>query len=349
MFWADETAKYHYNVFGDVVSFDATFSTNRYHMVFVPFTGIDNHKRCVTFGAGLLSKEDTDSYIWLLRCFLKAFGKQPTLILSDQDPAMKKAVEEVFPLSHHRLCMWHITAKFPKKVMHNSLNLSWEVANNPVFKRQINDSQFKVRYQKDDKLFFCSCKHFEHVGVLCRHIFCVLKFYGYDRIPERYVLQRWCRDVIPSELLRRRFNTLEAGVNVEKTAMDIYMTVDQCVAGLSHDNVKLEEYLEEITKLKSKFGVGGDANETVNKQSNYEKALGVSIPDTIEIQNPANIRNKGSGSRGKRIKSKKEMIAIESEKPKRQCRLCKEWVHHDTRNCPLRKKENKEQKGDDCN
>ncbi|KAI3516482.1 hypothetical protein L1887_15399 [Cichorium endivia] len=33
MFWADESAKYNYDVFGDVVSFDATFDTNRYHMV----------------------------------------------------------------------------------------------------------------------------------------------------------------------------------------------------------------------------------------------------------------------------------------------------------------------------
>ncbi|XP_023732794.1 protein FAR1-RELATED SEQUENCE 5 [Lactuca sativa] len=131
LFWADETSKINYKEFGDVVSFDATFRTNRYHMVFVPFTGIDNHKRCVTFGAGLLSREDTDSYIWLLKSFLKAFGKQPLLVLSDQDPAMKKAIETVFPQSIHRLCMWHITSKLPLKV---SLN----IVNNPEFPKKFN-------------------------------------------------------------------------------------------------------------------------------------------------------------------------------------------------------------------
>ncbi|GKB24069.1 FAR1 DNA binding domain, zinc finger, SWIM-type, MULE transposase domain containing protein [Tanacetum coccineum] len=45
LFWADETAKRNYAVFGDVVSFDATFRSNRYNMVLVPFTGIDNHNR----------------------------------------------------------------------------------------------------------------------------------------------------------------------------------------------------------------------------------------------------------------------------------------------------------------
>ena len=85
-------------------------------MVFVPFTDIDNHKQCVTFGAGLLSQDDGVSYEWLLRAFLKAFRKQHQLVLSDQDPALKKAIHKVFPLAHHRLCMWHITKKLPNKV-----------------------------------------------------------------------------------------------------------------------------------------------------------------------------------------------------------------------------------------
>ncbi|CAI9267961.1 unnamed protein product [Lactuca saligna] len=45
LFWADDTSKQNFELFGDVVSFDATYRTNRYCMVFVPFTGIDNHKR----------------------------------------------------------------------------------------------------------------------------------------------------------------------------------------------------------------------------------------------------------------------------------------------------------------
>nr|KAJ0221090.1 hypothetical protein LSAT_V11C200083550 [Lactuca sativa] len=95
LFWADETAKYNYNSFRDVVSLDATFSMNKYDMVFVPFTSIDNHKKCVTFGAGLLSKEDEVSYEWLLRAFFKAFRKQPQLVISDQDSALKKAIDTV--------------------------------------------------------------------------------------------------------------------------------------------------------------------------------------------------------------------------------------------------------------
>lgn len=85
-------------------------------MVFVPFTGIDNHKRCVTFGAGLLRNESIESYKWLLESFLKAHGKQPRLVLTDQDPAMRDAISTVLPNSRHRLCMWHIMSKLPAKV-----------------------------------------------------------------------------------------------------------------------------------------------------------------------------------------------------------------------------------------
>ncbi|XP_023734998.1 protein FAR-RED ELONGATED HYPOCOTYL 3-like [Lactuca sativa] len=90
IFWADETSKYNYNAFGEVVSLDATFSMNKYSYILQY-----NHRKCVTFGARLLSREDGSSYSWLLTTFLKAFKKQPTLVLTDQDPALIKAVNQV--------------------------------------------------------------------------------------------------------------------------------------------------------------------------------------------------------------------------------------------------------------
>ncbi|XP_074364295.1 protein FAR1-RELATED SEQUENCE 5-like [Apium graveolens] len=92
LFWADATARRNYELNGDVVSFDATFNTNRYNMIFAPFTGVDKHDLCVTFAACLLCH------------------------------AMKAAVPEVFkatneyPATKHRLCMWHIIQKSPLKL-----------------------------------------------------------------------------------------------------------------------------------------------------------------------------------------------------------------------------------------
>ncbi|GKA86139.1 FAR1 DNA binding domain, zinc finger, SWIM-type, MULE transposase domain containing protein, partial [Tanacetum coccineum] len=44
-----------------------------YKMVFVPFTGINHHNRCITFASGLLSDETVGAYKWLLEEFKNAF------------------------------------------------------------------------------------------------------------------------------------------------------------------------------------------------------------------------------------------------------------------------------------
>lgn len=86
-------------------------------MIFGPFTGIDNHKRCITFAACFIAKEDVDSFIWVFKTFLKAMGgKEPSCLMTDQDPAMKIAIENVFDHSQHRFCMWHIMRKIPDKI-----------------------------------------------------------------------------------------------------------------------------------------------------------------------------------------------------------------------------------------
>ena len=85
-------------------------------MMFVPFTGIDNHNRNVTLGAAILGSETAETYSWLLRAIKNAYGYAPPVIVTDQDPAMKRAIADVWPESRHRLCMWHIMDKLTTKV-----------------------------------------------------------------------------------------------------------------------------------------------------------------------------------------------------------------------------------------
>ena len=91
-------------------------------MVFAPFTGLDNHYKCVTFAGGLLLKEDVESYSWLFKSFVNAVKKAPRIIITDQDPAMKIAIKDVLPNTRHRLCMWHIMTKVSKKVGAKKIN-----------------------------------------------------------------------------------------------------------------------------------------------------------------------------------------------------------------------------------
>nr|GEV95903.1 hypothetical protein [Tanacetum cinerariifolium] len=141
MFWADKVAKCNYKEFGDIVSFDATFNINKYNMKFVPFIVIDNHKKCVTLGLGMLLYEDTTSYTWLLKAFMTAFAKEPTMIVIDQDGAIKRAIEANFSKAKHRLCMWHIMQKIPSKLI--TLFYSKQIC-----KEIYNETDFKERFNK---------------------------------------------------------------------------------------------------------------------------------------------------------------------------------------------------------
>lgn len=46
----------------------------RYGMVFIPYTGIDNHWKSVTFAFALLAKEDKDYYRYACEAFEINFG-----------------------------------------------------------------------------------------------------------------------------------------------------------------------------------------------------------------------------------------------------------------------------------
>ncbi|KAL9677862.1 hypothetical protein QQ045_015698 [Rhodiola kirilowii] len=116
LFWAYSMSANDREIFVDVVSFDATYSTNKYNMIFVPFTGIDNHKKGVTFAAALLSSEDVESYTWILECFKKCIGRAPQIVLTDQYPALRVVVPKVMIDAHHRYFIWHIMKKLSVKL-----------------------------------------------------------------------------------------------------------------------------------------------------------------------------------------------------------------------------------------
>lgn len=80
----------HYQEFGDVISFDTTYITNKYKMPFAPFIGVNNHFQSRLLGCALLSDETKNTFIWLMKIWLRAMGgKPPNAIITDQDRAMK--------------------------------------------------------------------------------------------------------------------------------------------------------------------------------------------------------------------------------------------------------------------
>jgi len=116
VFWADARSRASYESFGDVVTFDTTYLTNKYGMPFAPFVGVNHHGQSILLGAGLLSSEDTKNFVWLFQTWLECMnGRAPNAIITDQDRAIKNAIARVFPGTRHRYCLWHILKKISEK------------------------------------------------------------------------------------------------------------------------------------------------------------------------------------------------------------------------------------------
>ncbi|CAL9194074.1 protein FAR-RED IMPAIRED RESPONSE 1 [Musa acuminata AAA Group] len=121
IFWADERSRVAYKSFNDVVTFDTTYLTNKHDMPYVTFVGVNHHGLPILFGCGLVSGEDTETYVWFLTQWLACMcGNAPKAIITDQDMAMRKAIEIVFPEIRHRWCLWHIMKKISGKLSWHS-------------------------------------------------------------------------------------------------------------------------------------------------------------------------------------------------------------------------------------
>ncbi|XP_024996779.1 protein FAR1-RELATED SEQUENCE 5-like [Cynara cardunculus var. scolymus] len=138
IFWADEVVRINYKEFGDVISFDGTFCTNKHAMIFVPFLAVDNHKASVVVGSALISGETIDNFSWVLKAFLKCHDKQPLFVITDQCSAMKQAIPMVFTEAKHRL--------FSAALNHDP-NFN-KVINKLVWNIHIGPTEFETRWHE---------------------------------------------------------------------------------------------------------------------------------------------------------------------------------------------------------
>jgi hypothetical protein len=109
IFWVDAKMILDYAHFGDVVTFDTTFGTNKEYRPFGVFLRLNQFRETTIFGAAILFDETEASFTWLFETFLAAHNyRQPRTIYTDQDAAMGKAIPNVFTESYHGLCTFHI-------------------------------------------------------------------------------------------------------------------------------------------------------------------------------------------------------------------------------------------------
>ncbi|RYR39354.1 hypothetical protein Ahy_A09g044858 [Arachis hypogaea] len=116
-FWADARSRAVFEYFGDVISFDTTYNTNRYNLVCGSFVGVNHHGQSTLLGCSLMKNEEIESFKWLFQCWLRCMGANaPKGFLTDQCTSMKRALEACMPITVHRWCILHIMKKIPSKL-----------------------------------------------------------------------------------------------------------------------------------------------------------------------------------------------------------------------------------------
>ncbi|KAL5547409.1 hypothetical protein UlMin_002640 [Ulmus minor] len=100
IFWSDNGCQRDYMCFSDVLAFDTTYRSNAFNKPLVMFIGVNNHFRTCKI----------KSYKWVLETFLDCMHRrQPTVVVTDGDAAMKATIILCFPDSTHRICGWHMS------------------------------------------------------------------------------------------------------------------------------------------------------------------------------------------------------------------------------------------------
>ncbi|RYR75824.1 hypothetical protein Ahy_A01g000406 [Arachis hypogaea] len=114
--WVDARCRASYEYYGDVVSFDTTYSTNRHGLSFAVFIGVNHHGKSTLLGCALLDSEKIPSFEWVFTQWLQCMGIAPQGIITNQGKSVFDAIKKVLPNTRHLWCIWHITKKIQNKL-----------------------------------------------------------------------------------------------------------------------------------------------------------------------------------------------------------------------------------------
>ncbi|XP_074266821.1 protein FAR1-RELATED SEQUENCE 9-like [Silene latifolia] len=174
---------------------------------------------------------------------------------------------------------------------------------------------YKEGYKTAEVKLVCNCKKFERHGILCRHILCVLKDYGFEKIPNRSMHKRTNRSIVVEMF------TCVSLVEQSPVNCDELLNI---LRGFK------ERVLAETTSSVADDGRNSSIGKKMEKNAEIGMLLGTSVPSEITILPPRQCKNKGSG---KGMISQRERAGEVNKKPLRRCKACGQMANHDSRNC----------------
>ncbi|GAU49160.1 hypothetical protein TSUD_407070 [Trifolium subterraneum] len=153
IFLCDGESRKNFEVFSDVLAFDATYRKNKYNFPFVVFSGVNHHNQTIVFATGLVTRETNETEIEA--DFHSNYGQ---LVIQSSLRSIKKST----------------ASQYTKEIF----NMFKVVRSKCMFLKE----KFK-----------CSCLRMESIGLPCDHIVCILVYLDIDELPKCLVLPRWTK------------------------------------------------------------------------------------------------------------------------------------------------------------
>ena len=150
-----------------------------------------------------------------------------------------------------------------------------------------------------------------------------------DRIPDKYVLRRWTRELVPAHVQPAKVRYGEVDVVKEKLLADMYSIVDDVASRLRNDKIEMIRFNNYLDKYRVEL-----RTRLPNEDPNQQKVdaitehFGVAVPEDVDIYASTGLRNKGC-TFGKRLRSTSKKLQLRSKKPKRKCKRCGQATGHD--------------------
>ncbi|XP_057518438.1 protein FAR-RED ELONGATED HYPOCOTYL 3-like [Amaranthus tricolor] len=285
LFWADAISRKNYCLFGEMVTFDCTYNTNKYSMVLAPFIGVDHHKCCITFGIGLLAKEDSESFEWLFMTFLHCMGEcMPTYLITDQDLAMKIAIKNRYKQDKLNAESLHTNPQY--KTPLSIEKHAGEVYTRKfffLFQYEVYKSCFKTYIQNIEKI-----ESVESITVLDSTVSKMykVKFILGSSIDELKVDYRWTKLALKKPIFDLHGNLIEESKkygNVGKLLGEVWCEILNCVGLAQRGESDLQSLLQNLKDISRKLEESDDVRVDITKEQQIELLVGTSSSSTMEI------------------------------------------------------------------
>ncbi|KAG6655026.1 hypothetical protein CIPAW_05G186800 [Carya illinoinensis] len=398
--WADARSRAAYKYFGDVVTFDTTYLTNRYGMPLAPFVGVNHHGQSILLGAGshsafktrlktgllncvydshtveefegswevLIQKYNLQDNAWLKSLYAERMYWAPVFMKDvfwagmsttqrsesmnaffdgyvhaktnlkefvDQfDNALRKKIEnesaadfqlfivtisvvspsplekifqDIYTCNKFREVQKEVIemlATLPTLHRKDGVIATYNVEDEVSVNDFIKEVTHMVYFNEAECEVKCSCALFEMRGVLCRHVLGIMRLNKVRSVPEKYILDRWRKDIKRTyTLIRSSYDGVD-----ERPEVSRYSRIIKKCNEVSTNASSCDEHTEDMLAKLHAMNLGYRTNKPPSKV-NVTTVVETTIATSKYVLSPHVVRGKG------RSRSLRKKSMIEHLKP----------------------------------